>query len=63
MALQDKYRELIQYVNGNGVTDLSVAEQGGILYVTCTAPTIRRKTRYGNYMRKQTLICGQVIWY
>jgi len=43
MALQDKYRELIQYVNGHGVTDLSVAEQGGILYVTCTAPDNKTK--------------------
>ena len=43
MALQDKYSELIQYVNGHGVTDLSVAEQGGILYVTCTAPDNKTK--------------------
>jgi len=43
MALQDKYKELIQYVNGHGVTDLSVAEQGGILYVTCTAPDNKTK--------------------
>jgi nucleoid-associated protein YgaU len=43
MALQDKYKELIQYVNGHGVTDLSVAEQGGILYVTCTAPNNKIK--------------------
>jgi len=39
MALQDKYKELIQYASGNGVTNLTVAEQQGVLYVTCTAPT------------------------
>jgi nucleoid-associated protein YgaU len=39
MALQDKYQELVQYASGNGVTNLSVVEQEGVLYVTCTAPT------------------------
>ncbi len=39
MALQDKYQELIQYTRENGVTNLKVVEQEGVLYVTCTAPT------------------------
>jgi nucleoid-associated protein YgaU len=43
MALQDKYQELIQYASGNGVTNLTVAEQAGVLYVTCTAPTNQAK--------------------
>ena len=39
MALQDKYQQLIQYAGGNGVTNLTVQEQEGVLYITCTAPT------------------------
>lgn len=39
MALQDKYAQLIQYANGNGITNLSVVEQDSVLYVTCTAPS------------------------
>ena len=39
MALQDKYAELIQQANSNGVTGLQVAEQNGVLYVTGTAPS------------------------
>ncbi len=38
MTLQEKYQELIQYANGNGITNLSVVEQDSILYITCTAP-------------------------
>jgi nucleoid-associated protein YgaU len=43
MALQDKYAQLVQYANGNGVTNLSVVEQDGVLYVTCTAPSNQAK--------------------
>lgn len=43
MALQDKYAQLIQYASGNGVTNLSVVEQDGVLYVTCTAPSNQAK--------------------
>lgn len=39
MALQEKYAELIQQANSNGVTGLQVAEQNGVLYVTGTAPS------------------------
>jgi nucleoid-associated protein YgaU len=39
MALKDKYAQLVQYANGNGVTNLSVVEQDSVLYVTCTAPS------------------------
>lgn len=43
MALQDKYAQLIQYASGNGITNLSVAEQDNVLYVTCTAPSNQAK--------------------
>jgi hypothetical protein len=39
MALQEKYASLIHYVQGNGVTNTTVHEQDGVLYVTCTAPS------------------------
>ena len=39
MALQDKYQELVQYARNNGVTNLTVVEQGSVLYVTGTAPS------------------------
>ncbi len=43
MALQDKYAQLVQYANGNGITNLTVVEQDGVLYVTCTAPSSKSK--------------------
>lgn len=39
MALQDKYASLISFVQGNGVTNATVQEQEGVLYVTATAPS------------------------
>lgn len=39
MALLEKYSSLVHYVQGNGVTNATVQEQGGVLYVTCTAPS------------------------
>ncbi len=43
MALQDKYAQVIQYANGNGITNLSVVEQDNVLYVTATAPSTQVK--------------------
>jgi nucleoid-associated protein YgaU len=43
MALQDKYARLIQFTQGNGFTNLSVAEQDNVLYVTATAPSNQSK--------------------
>lgn len=43
MALQEKYAQLLQYVHGNGVSNATVQEQEGVLYVTCTAPTNQAK--------------------
>jgi nucleoid-associated protein YgaU len=43
MALQDKYAQLIQYAQGNGITNLTVVEQDSVLYVTATAPSTQAK--------------------
>ena len=39
MALQDKYKELIDTANTSGVSDLQVAEQDGVLHINGTAPS------------------------
>ncbi|MGX5818349.1 LysM peptidoglycan-binding domain-containing protein [Chitinophaga lutea] len=39
MALTDKYADLINQAKTGGVSDLQVAEQNGVLYVTGTAPS------------------------
>ena len=39
MALQDKYKELIDAANAAGVADLQVREQDNVLYVDGTAPS------------------------
>ena len=39
MALQDKYKELVDTASAAGVTNLQVREQDGILYVDGDAPT------------------------
>jgi uncharacterized protein YgiM (DUF1202 family) len=38
MALQDKYKQLIDTANSSGVSSLNVKEQDGVLYVTGDAP-------------------------
>lgn len=48
MALQDKYADLVQFANGNGISNLTVNEQEGVLYVTCTAPTNQVKDQLWN---------------
>lgn len=52
MALQEKYQELISFATNSGVTNLSVAEQGNVLYVTCTAPTNQVKDQIWNVYEK-----------
>ncbi len=39
MALQDKYKELVDAAKGSGVTNLQVREQDNVLYVDGEAPT------------------------
>ena len=52
MALQDKYSELINYATGSGVTNLSVAEQDGVLYVTGNAPSGQVKQKIWDIYQK-----------
>ena len=52
MALQDKYQELISFATNSGATNLSVTEQGNVLYVTCTAPTNQVKDQIWNVYEK-----------
>jgi uncharacterized protein YgiM (DUF1202 family) len=39
MALQDKYKELVDAANASGVSNLQVREQDGVLYVDGNAPS------------------------
>ncbi|MBC9929248.1 SH3 domain-containing protein [Chitinophaga qingshengii] len=39
MALQDKYKELLDTANASGVPDLQVAELDGVLHINGTAPS------------------------
>jgi len=39
MALQDKYKELIDAANASGVTNLQVAETNGVLHIDGEAPS------------------------
>ena len=39
MAIQDKYKELIDTANASGVTNLQVKEQDNVLYIDGDAPT------------------------
>jgi nucleoid-associated protein YgaU len=52
MALQDKYADLVQYASGNGISNLTVNEQDGVLYITCTAPTNQAKDQLWNLYEK-----------
>jgi LysM repeat protein len=39
MSAQDKYQSLIDIANQNGVNNLQVAEQDGVLYITGSTPS------------------------
>ena len=39
MALQDKYKELVDTANASGVTNLQVREQDNVLYIDGSAPS------------------------
>lgn len=43
MALQDKYKELIDAATAAGVSNLQVREQDGVLYIDGDAPTAAAK--------------------
>lgn len=43
MALADKYQSVVDAANSNGVADMNVQEQGGVLYITGMAPSEEAK--------------------
>jgi uncharacterized protein YgiM (DUF1202 family) len=45
MALQEKYKELIDTARSSGVTNLQVREQDGVLYIDGEAPDGRSKDK------------------
>ncbi|WP_315815772.1 LysM peptidoglycan-binding domain-containing protein [Paraflavitalea speifideaquila] len=52
MALQDKYKELVDAAKGSGVTNLQVREQDNVLYVDGEAPTNAVKDQLWNIYNK-----------
>jgi len=52
MALQDKYKELLDTARSAGITDLQVREQDNVLYVDGTAPTGEVKDSLWNIYAK-----------
>lgn len=45
MAIQDKYKELLDAATASGVTNLQSREQGNVLYIDGEAPTGKVKDR------------------
>lgn len=52
MALQDKYKELIDTAKNSGVRNLQVSEQNNVLHVTGEAPTAQVKDSLWNVYNK-----------
>ena len=52
MALQDKYKELIDAATTAGVTNLQVREQDNVLYIDGTAPSGEVKDNLWNIYNK-----------
>jgi uncharacterized protein YgiM (DUF1202 family) len=52
MALQDKYKELIDAAKSSGVSNLQVREQGGVLYIDGNAPSGQVKDNLWNIYNK-----------
>ncbi|MDI3322462.1 SH3 domain-containing protein [Pinibacter soli] len=52
MALQDKYKELIDTASSSGVSNLQVREQDGVLYVDGDAPSGSAKDNLWNIYNK-----------
>lgn len=48
MALQDKYKQLIDEAKSAGVSNLQVREQDGVLYIDGTAPSAAVKDQLWN---------------
>lgn len=52
MALQDKYKEMLDYARQSQVSNLQVREQNSVLYVDGTAPTEAVKDQVWNLYQK-----------
>jgi hypothetical protein len=52
MALQDKYKELIDTAKSSGVTNLQVREQNNVLYIDGEAPSGQAKDNLWNIYNK-----------
>jgi uncharacterized protein YgiM (DUF1202 family) len=52
MALQDKYKELIDAAKSSGVSNLQVREQGGVLYIDGDASSGQIKDNLWNIYNK-----------
>jgi hypothetical protein len=62
MALQEKYKELINAAQRASVRNLTVTESDNVLYINGTVSDVaRQKTTYGISIIKSILISGPVI--
>jgi uncharacterized protein YgiM (DUF1202 family) len=63
MALQDKYKELIDAAKASGTTNLQVAEQDGVLHINGVAPTGEVKDQLWNIYGKidPNFLTGDVV--
>ncbi len=52
MALQEKYRAVIDMINQKGGRDVSVAEEGGVLKLIATVPTPNEKVAVWNKIKE-----------
>ncbi len=52
MALQDKYKEMLDYARSSQVADLQVREQDNVLYVDGTAPSEEVKDQVWSLYQK-----------
>lgn len=52
MALEEKYKEMLDYAKANQVSNLQVREQNNVLYVDGTAPTESVKDQLWNLYQK-----------
>jgi Bacterial SH3 domain len=52
MALQDKYREILDIAKSSGINDLQAREQDGVLYIDGTAPSGQVKDNLWNIYNK-----------
>ncbi len=63
MALQDKYKELLDAAASSGVSNLQVREQDSVLYIDGEAPTGAVKDQLMGYVRiRLTPISGPAMW-